>query len=376
MKNRLSCVFIFAFILTFGNSYGQKAHEPIEIFGKQWLAMDWGENTHNPGDNFWSADNVWTDVNFLGQEFLYLRLDFDNSISRDADSRWTCAQINYIGQEPITYGVYSIEFKAISGGIPDFAIFSPFLYNDHNDTFLQEVDIEFSRWSKWNYPNTQYSIHYDDIDGEPEWGGDHHFETDIYNYGKHKAIFDWQQDHIDFKVQSYINNVWVTIDERTFDGNQDWIPQVDDNMTFIINIWKDQLPDEYHLTSSASWIIEISDITFPTSKSGNKSNAADFKSSSSNSTIKKVETINRFEVSQNQPNPFTGETSIEVKTPKEEHVMVKVTDITGKIVYTMDAGTINGTQKITLTSDNMEAGIYFYTVTVGEESVTKKMIVE
>ena len=89
-----------------------------------------------------------------------------------------------------------------------------------------------------------------------------------------------------------------------------------------------------------------------------------------------LDKVVNFQVSQNQPNPFTGATTIEVKTQNTEEVLVEVSNIMGQTIYTMDAGSINGTQKITLTSDNMEAGIYFYTVTVGEESVIKKMIVE
>ena len=83
-----------------------------------------------------------------------------------------------------------------------------------------------------------------------------------------------------------------------------------------------------------------------------------------------------FEVSQNQPNPFNGNTTIEVKTQKAEQVMLEVSNIMGQTVYALDAGTISGTQNIILTSDNMEAGIYFYTVTIGNESITRKMIVE
>lgn len=83
-----------------------------------------------------------------------------------------------------------------------------------------------------------------------------------------------------------------------------------------------------------------------------------------------------FEVSQNQPNPFAGATTITVKTQNPEQVFVEVSNIMGQLIYTLDAGTINGTQNIILNSANMEEGIYFYTISVGEESVTKKMIVE
>ena len=85
---------------------------------------------------------------------------------------------------------------------------------------------------------------------------------------------------------------------------------------------------------------------------------------------------NSISVSQNNPNPFNGSTSINVTTETSTPVMVEVSNIMGQTVYTFNAGTVNGTKKITLNSNNMEAGVYFYTVIVGNESMTKKMIVK
>jgi hypothetical protein len=48
----------------------------------------------------------------------------------------------------------------------------------------------------------------------------------------------------------------------------------------------------------------------------------------------------------------------------------------GQTVYTMNAGTINGTKRVPLDASNLDAGVYFYTVTIGNERVSKKMIVE
>lgn len=93
-------------------------------------------------------------------------------------------------------------------------------------------------------------------------------------------------------------------------------------------------------------------------------------------SVNEIDKVESFEVSQNRPNPFSGATSIEVSTQSAAQVIVEITNIMGQTVYVMDAGTVNGTRNISLTSDNMEAGIYFYTVKVGEESVTRKMIVE
>ena len=81
-------------------------------------------------------------------------------------------------------------------------------------------------------------------------------------------------------------------------------------------------------------------------------------------------------VSQNQPNPFNGTTSIEVSSNTVAPVMVEISNIMGQTIRSFSAGTVNGTKTIEITSDQLEAGIYFYTVRVANESITKKMIVK
>ena len=87
-------------------------------------------------------------------------------------------------------------------------------------------------------------------------------------------------------------------------------------------------------------------------------------------------TANNISVSQNIPNPFNGSTRITVTTETSANVMVEVTNIMGQTIYTSNEGRINGTKEITLNANNMEAGVYFYTVTVGNNKTTKKMIVK
>ena len=57
--------------------------------------------------------------------------------------------------------------------------------------------------------------------------------------------------------------------------------------------------------------------------------------------------------------------------------MIEISDIMGSKVMLMDKGMLApGAHKITIDAGTMKAGIYFYTVKVGEESVTRKMIVQ
>lgn len=92
--------------------------------------------------------------------------------------------------------------------------------------------------------------------------------------------------------------------------------------------------------------------------------------------INEYDQLASFEVSQNQPNPFNGSTSIEITTEVASPVSIEITNIMGQTVKTIKAGTINGSQNIIITSESLEAGVYFYTVTVGSEKITKKMILK
>ncbi len=94
------------------------------------------------------------------------------------------------------------------------------------------------------------------------------------------------------------------------------------------------------------------------------------------SSVNQLNHLSGVEVSQNQPNPFTGITTIEIKNHAASQINVEVTNLMGQTVYTLNTRTNNGTQKIILSAENLEAGVYFYTVRVGEKSVTKKMIIE
>lgn len=89
-------------------------------------------------------------------------------------------------------------------------------------------------------------------------------------------------------------------------------------------------------------------------------------------------TVNNLaSVSQNRPNPFNGNTQIDVNLSESTNMSVVVINITGQKVYEMNYGTQSaGTHTISISSDNLASGVYFYTVYAGNSSVTKKMIVK
>ncbi len=82
-------------------------------------------------------------------------------------------------------------------------------------------------------------------------------------------------------------------------------------------------------------------------------------------------------VSQNQPNPFSGNTNVIVWLDATSNVSTVITNISGQIVATQNHGELNmGNQNLNINANGLAAGVYFYTVKTATHSVTQKMIVQ
>lgn len=82
-----------------------------------------------------------------------------------------------------------------------------------------------------------------------------------------------------------------------------------------------------------------------------------------------------FELVQNYPNPFNPNTTIEFTIPQASNVRLVVYSLLGEEVITL----INGfkdadTYKINFDAKELNSGIYFYTISTGEFTQSKKMI--
>ncbi len=85
---------------------------------------------------------------------------------------------------------------------------------------------------------------------------------------------------------------------------------------------------------------------------------------------------NGLQVGQNRPNPFSGTTTINYNLDKSATVSVNVYNVTGAQIMTISEGLQSaGSHQITLDGTNLPAGVYYYTFTADNNSVTKKMIV-
>lgn len=82
-----------------------------------------------------------------------------------------------------------------------------------------------------------------------------------------------------------------------------------------------------------------------------------------------------FKLSQNYPNPFNPVTNIEFKIKETGNVKLVIYDINGKVIETLaDQKLSSGTYKATWNAVNFSSGIYFYNITAGNISQTKKMV--
>jgi len=86
---------------------------------------------------------------------------------------------------------------------------------------------------------------------------------------------------------------------------------------------------------------------------------------------------NTFAVSQNYPNPVSGQTQFVVELDARTQVSVELFNIMGQKIYTDNKGMLNnGRHLVQLDMSSFAPGLYFYTVKAGDQLVTRKMIVE
>lgn len=82
-----------------------------------------------------------------------------------------------------------------------------------------------------------------------------------------------------------------------------------------------------------------------------------------------------FSLEQNYPNPFNPSTVIRYSIPNQNFVNVKIYDIAGKEVATLVNEQKNaGKHEINFNATGLASGTYFYTVSAGSFTQTKKMI--
>ncbi len=82
-----------------------------------------------------------------------------------------------------------------------------------------------------------------------------------------------------------------------------------------------------------------------------------------------------FVLAQNYPNPFNPQTTLPYSLPNTAHVELTIFDMNGKQIRTMVSETQNaGIYEVKWNAQDLASGLYFYTLTAGSFSHTRKMM--
>lgn len=86
---------------------------------------------------------------------------------------------------------------------------------------------------------------------------------------------------------------------------------------------------------------------------------------------------NGIKLGQNMPNPFTADSKINFEIPASALVSFTITDISGKLVETIEMGNLAaGSHSLVLNATDYNSGVYFYTITVGQNQITNRMVIQ
>ena len=79
---------------------------------------------------------------------------------------------------------------------------------------------------------------------------------------------------------------------------------------------------------------------------------------------------------QNIPNPFNEQTTIAFNMPNKGDATFNVVDVAGKVIYSSTDIYEKGLNKLTLNKSQFNlSGVLYYQLTVGSETMVKKMVV-
>jgi hypothetical protein len=83
-----------------------------------------------------------------------------------------------------------------------------------------------------------------------------------------------------------------------------------------------------------------------------------------------------FELKQNMPNPFKGETVIGFNLAEASNATLTINDVTGRVLKVVRGDFAKGANQVSIDSKELPAaGVLYYTLTAGEYTATKKMII-
>jgi hypothetical protein len=83
-----------------------------------------------------------------------------------------------------------------------------------------------------------------------------------------------------------------------------------------------------------------------------------------------------FNLFQNYPNPFNPTTTIKFEVPQATNLRLMLYDMLGREIKTIFEGEAKaGITEVTISAENLNSGVYFYSLTTVNHISSKKLIV-
>ncbi|NPD45076.1 M1 family aminopeptidase [Lentimicrobium sp. S6] len=157
-----------------------------------------------------------------------------------------------------------------------------------------------------------------------------------------QTVFQWQTENnipLDINIPILINGEEYTVEMTNGQGSIEML--IEDDLEID--------PDKWILMANPTISVSLNELD----KSG---------------AVVKLE--------QNYPNPFSDFTQIEYSILNTNYVSLKVYNLVGKEVLSLvDEDENTGVYQVNIDGKNLESGIYFYTLKIGNAEKTKKMLV-
>jgi hypothetical protein len=75
------------------------------------------------------------------------------------------------------------------------------------------------------------------------------------------------------------------------------------------------------------------------------------------------------------PNPAKNLANINVELNSAQDVTLRIVDVSGKTVKTIDFGQLNGSYTLPIGLSELKAGVYFVNLVIGDKMITEKLLV-
>lgn len=85
--------------------------------------------------------------------------------------------------------------------------------------------------------------------------------------------------------------------------------------------------------------------------------------------------LTKFDVDQNSPNPFNESSEIRFSSVDNSNIEFKVFNMLGAVIYNKNFKTAKGVNIIKIEANSFSPGVYIYSITNGDKTITKRMIV-